>query len=300
MLLLLPIWLFAFNENEYGVIKGKVVTNDSKVAEDVSVLIQSLQISTVTNENGEFELARMKPGTYTLSIALTGYTTIEKIVTVTASSITIVNVQLQLSSQQLQEVIVSSNANRFAKKKSAFVAKMPLLQLENPQTYSVVSKALLQEQVISNFDDALKNVPGLDKLWTSTGRGGDGAAYFSLRGFSVQPSMVNGIASQINGGLDPANIEQIEVIKGPSGTLFGSSLVSFGGLINIVTKKPFETTKGEISYTNGTFGLNRLTADYNTALNANKTVLFRLNTAYHSENSFQDAGFRKSFLLLLL
>ena len=297
MLLLLPIWLFAFNENEYGVIKGKVVTNDSKVAEDVSILISSLQISTVTNENGEFELTRMKPGTYTLSIALTGYTTIEKIVTVTANSITIVNVQLQLSSQQLQEVIVSSNANRFAKKKSTFVAKMPLLQLENPQAYSVVSKALLQEQVISNFDDALKNVPGLDKLWTSTGRGGDGAAYFSLRGFSVQPSMVNGIASQTNGGLDPANIDQIEVIKGPSGTLFGSSLVSFGGLINIVTKKPFETTKGEISYTNGTFGLNRLTADYNTALNVNKTVLFRLNTAYHSENSFQDAGFRKSFFI---
>lgn len=54
------------------------------------------------------------------------------------------------------------------------------------------------------------------------------------------------------------------------------------------------TTGGEISYIGGGFGLNRLTADINTPLNASKKALFRLNTAYHSEGSFQDAGFRRS------
>ena len=34
-----------------------------------------------------------------------------------------------------------------------------------------------------NFEDALNNAVGIEKLWTSTGRGGDGAGYYSLRGF---------------------------------------------------------------------------------------------------------------------
>src|SRR3546814_18111190 len=47
-------------------------------------------------------------------------------------------------------------------------------------------------------------------------------AYYSMRGFSVQPTMVNGLPGLTNGSLDPAGIERIDVIKGPSGTLFGS------------------------------------------------------------------------------
>jgi len=43
--------------------------------------------------------------------------------------------------------------------------------------------------------------------------------------------------------MDLANIEQVDVVKGLVGTLFGSSLVSFRGMINRVTKKPFEEKK---------------------------------------------------------
>ncbi len=111
--------------------------------------------------------------------------------------------------------------------------------------------------------------------------------------------MINGLPGLTNGSLDPSNIDHIEVIKGPSSTLFGSSLISYGGLINTVTKKPYQTFGGEVSYQAGSYGLNRITADLNTPLNkeGENEVLFRVNTAYHSENSFQDAGFRKSFFI---
>jgi iron complex outermembrane receptor protein len=115
---------------------------------------------------------------------------------------------------------------------------MPLKNIENPQVYSTVSSQLLKEQVVTNYEDALKNVPGIFKLWETTGRGGDGGAYYSLRGFEAQSTIINGMPGLTNGSLDPANIEKIEVIKGPSGTLFGSTIVSYGGLINTVTKKP--------------------------------------------------------------
>src|SRR5690606_16516135 len=95
---------------------------------------------------------------------------------------------------------------------------------------------------------------------------------------------------------DPANIDRVEVIKGPSGTLYGSSLISYGGLININTKRPyFDDLSGSIAYTAGSYGLNRVTADVNTLLSDQKNIALRLNAAYHKQNSFQDAGFTKSF-----
>lgn len=197
------------------------------------------------------------------------------------------------SLKTLKEVIVNSNKYKYKREKSTTVSRMPLNNIENPQVYNTVTAELMKEQLVTNFNDALKNATGITRLWESTGRGGDGAEYFTMRGFSVQPTMINGLPGINNGSIDPANLDNIEVIKGPSGTLFGSSLISYGGLINIVTKKPYSRFGGEISYNSGTYGMDRLTADVNIPLNSN--VALRINTAYQKENSFQDAGFGKSF-----
>ncbi|MDI5886282.1 TonB-dependent siderophore receptor [Flavobacterium yafengii] len=197
------------------------------------------------------------------------------------------------SLKTLKEVIVNTNKYKYKREKSTTVSKMPLNNIENPQVYNTVTSELLKEQVVTNFSDALKNATGITRLWESTGRGGDGAEYFSMRGFAVQPTMINGLPGINNGSIDPANVDNIEVIKGPSGTLFGSSLISYGGLINTVTKKPYSTFGGEINYISGSYGLDRITADVNVPLNSDVAV--RINTAYQKENSFQDAGFGKSF-----
>jgi len=173
------------------------------------------------------------------------------------------------------------------------VNKMPLKEIENPQVYNTVNKNVIKEQVVTNFNDALKNVTGIARLWESTGRGNDGGEYYTMRGFSLQPSLVNGMPSLSNGTLDPAGIETIEAIKGPSGTLYGGSVISYGGLINVITKKPYNNFGGEINYVNGSYGLNRITADVNTPLS--KNLFARVNAAYQKNNTFQDAGFNESF-----
>ena len=193
----------------------------------------------------------------------------------------------------IEEVKINGNFQKYKREKSVAVSKMPLKDIENPQVYNTVTSELLKEQVVTNFNDALKNATGITRLWESTGRGGDGAEYYSMRGFSVQPTMINGLPGINNGSIDPIDVDNIEVIKGPSGTLFGSSLISYGGLINIVTKKPYSKFGGEVGYNSGTYGMDRLTADVNIPLN--KDVSLRINSAYQKENSFQDAGFSKSF-----
>lgn len=292
-----PSTTIPYSEEDFGRIEGRIFTSDMQPAGMVTILVKETGKSYVSGDNGIFSIGRLKPGTYTLEVSLVGYEKAVQSVLVEDGKSTSVQFQLNLSNAQLEEIVVKSARNKFAPTASLHAAKMPLATLENPQSISVVNKLLIKEQMLVNVDDALKNTTGIDRLWSATGRAGDGAGYFSLRGFSVQPTMLNGLPGLTNGGLDPAGIERIEVIKGPSGTLFGSSLISFGGLINLVTKRPYEKFGGEINYTAGGYGLHRITADINTPLDKESKTLLRVNTAYHTENSWQDAGFRKNFYL---
>ncbi len=297
ILLLLLIASSSLIYAQNGKLEGKVATTDNSPLPYVNIDIAKTGKGATTDIYGQFSFNRLKPGNYILRATYVGFKTkTVDIIIKENETLDIGTLVLTESEEQLSEVTVSGHKrNKFAREKSVSVSKMPLNDIENPQVYTSISGELLNEQVVTNFDDALKNAPGIDKLWESTGRGSDGAGYFSLRGFATQPNLVNGLPSLTNGSPDPANIESIEVIKGPSGTLYGSSLISYGGLINVNTKRPYYGFGGSVSYTSGSYGLNRVTADVNTLLSSEKNIALRVNTAYHTQNSFQDAGFRKSF-----
>lgn len=274
-------------------IEGIVITSDGQPASGVSVFITELSKGTICNQSGEFSFKNIAAGEYHLEVSMTGYEKITQQVTTTAGKITHVKIALTYSLQKLEEVIVTSGGNRFAKKESNDVSKMPLKNMENPQVYTVISKELMKEQIVTDYNSAFKNVPGAGIAEIRN----QGRTTSISRGFATPQLVRNGVGSFTYTSVDPANLERIEVIKGPSATLFGSTLSSFGGLFNRVTKKPFETFKGEVSYSAASWDLNRLTLDINTPVNADKTALLRVNTALHSERSFQDAGFSRSFLI---
>ncbi|MDW8849746.1 TonB-dependent receptor [Flavobacterium sp. MMLR14_040] len=283
---------------EKATIKGQITLKNNESPEGISVVLKGTKSGTTTDEQGNYSLKNIKPGTYTLKVSSIGYITQEKAIVIKEGDNLTHNFTVTTNSEDLSEVVVNGGkTNHFARKDTKQVSRLPLKNLENPQSYTTITGELLKEQVVTNFDDALKNASGITPLWAATGRAGDGAAYYSLRGFPVQPTMVNGLPGLTNGSLDPANIDRIEIIRGPSGTLFGSSLISYGGLINTTTKRPYKGFGGEINYTVGSFGLNRATVDLNTPLNEKKTLNFRINSAYNKQNSFQDAGFRESYFV---
>ncbi len=190
---------------------------------------------------------------------------------------------------KLKGITVAFGRNKFAAYSSDYVAKMPLTNLENPQVYNTIPKSVMSEQMAVNYNDIFKNIAGTEiPSYANNGR-----MDISSRGFKVRSQIVNGMSGYTMTDIDPANIEKVEVIRGPSATLFGSSLTSYGGLVNIVTKQPYDHIGGNLSYTFGSFGLNRLTLDLNTPLNKKHTLLFRINGAGQTEASWQDAGFAK-------
>lgn len=121
-----------------------------------------------------------------------------------------------------------------------------------------------------------------------------GSVTFRSRGFQTEPMVRNGVSGFSYTTLDPVNLEKIEAIKGPSGTLFGTNLATYGGLFNRVTKKPYNDFGGSVSYTAGSWNFNRFTLDVNTPVNTSKTILFRLNGATTFQKSFQDLGFKNN------
>lgn len=289
----------SFSFAQSGSIKGTIKDNSQIPLMGVNILIKNSTQGAQSDENGNFVISNIPNGDYELEVSYIGFRTREISVTITnGETKEVAPIILYEGNEILREVIVEGERrNKFSRKKTAYVAKLPLKDLENTQVYSTITSNLLESQVVTNFEDALKNAVGVEKLWASTGRGGDGAGYYSLRGFSLQPQLVNGIPGLTNGTINAANIERIEVIKGPSATLFGSAVTSYGGLINVVTKKPYVGSGGELSFTSGTYGFNQLSGDFNTALDKENNIYFRLNTSYATEQSFQDAGFRKSFFV---
>jgi iron complex outermembrane receptor protein len=287
----------AYSQN--GTLTGTITDNTQTPLLGVNIIMKNSQKGTQSNENGYFEFSNIPNGDQTLSISYLGFKTRDVPFSISNNtSMDLGQIILYEGNEILSEVIIEGERiNKFSRKKTAYVSKLPLKDMENTQVYNTITNELLESQLVTNFDDALKNAAGVENLWTSTGRGGDGAGYYSMRGFSVQPQLVNGLPGLTNGTINPANIERIEVLKGPSATLFGNAVSSYGGLINVVTKKPFVGTGGELSFTSGTYGLNQITGDFNTALSPSEDLYFRLNTSYATEQSFQDAGFRKSFFV---
>ena len=277
-----------------GTITGIIKNNQNQPLENVNVSVVGTLKGSKSNADGSFAVTNIQNGTYTLKFSHLGYASKEITLNLTQLS-NLGNITLQENNQSLEEIVLNGKVNKYRREESTVVSKMPLKDIENPQVYNAIPAELLKEQVVTNFNDAIKNATGVTRLWESTGRNGDGAEYYSMRGFAVQPTMTNGLPSLTNTTIDPINVDNIEVIKGPSGTLFGSSVISYGGLINVVTKKPHERFGGEISYINGTYGSNRVTADINVPMNDKAAI--RVNSAYTTEESFQDSGFSNAFFI---
>ena len=297
--LLLPLFLFlCFYSNAQqgaGSVSGNITSVEGDPLEMVSVSLVELRKGTLTDSKGNFQLNNIAPGSYTVRIQMIGMKVKDLPVEVKAGESAVVDYKLtEENIRALQEVTISGNVNRFSKKESVYIARLPLKNLENPQVYNTVSKELFREQIAVDLGSISKNVPGAGVPMIAN----QGRVTFRSRGFDTEPNARNGVAGAAFSVIDPVNLERLEVIKGPSTTLFGTSISSsYGGLYNRVTKKPFNDFKGEIAYTGGSWNYNRFTLDVNTPVNADRTALLRLNAATTFDRSFQDLGYTNNISL---
>ncbi|MEH1889896.1 MAG: TonB-dependent receptor [Nostoc sp.] len=159
----------------------------------------------------------------------------------------------------------------------ATITDTPLRDI--PQSIQVVPQQVIKDQGITRIVDAVRNVSG-----TQIGGGyGNLFGEVRIRGFSAG-SLVDGFTGllPVNG----ANIEQVEVLKGPASVLFGEG--DPGGLVNYVTKKPLDTPYYSASFTAGSYDYYNPAIDLSGPLTTDKKLLYRLNISYENSGSYRD------------
>jgi iron complex outermembrane recepter protein len=166
--------------------------------------------------------------------------------------------------------------------------------METPFSVQVVPQQVLRDQQVVRLDQAIQNVSGVTRSLSPVGAS-DGVDGFMIRGFQSTTLYRNGVYRPDNHHTDPANLEQIEVLKGPGSILYGRA--DPGGIVNLTTKQPQATPYYSLQQQFGSYNFYRTAADATGPLSKDESVLYRFNMAYENSGSFRDFVDRKSLFL---
>jgi len=174
--------------------------------------------------------------------------------------------------------------------------------LETPLSVTILNKNFLEDLRTETVSDAYAYTLGLSQS-------GVLANGFTLRGLpsdlqNIQVDGLPGLASRF-GSPTTANIERIEVLKGPASVLYG--LMEPGGLVNITTKRPSadrltilsgtaQSYAGETSDFGDDLG-GTITIDSTGPIGGNERFLYRLVASYENINSFRDGVTYKNIFI---
>ena len=216
-LFLMLSFINTFSQSATATIQGKIITSDNKPAAYVSVLIKSTARGTVTDEEGKFSFNRLKSGTYTIQVSLTGYENEEQTVTIEDSKPVTLSFTLRISDTQLQEVVIKSGRNPYGLRNGSSTLRLNEPLLEVPQNIQVITATSLSDQQVTSMSDGvLRNVSGAIRLehwadmYTNVFMRGSRVSAFR-NGMNVATSYWSPLTE------DMSIVDHIEFVKGPSG-----------------------------------------------------------------------------------
>lgn len=213
-----------------AVLTGSVSSNGEAVPL-VNVYLENTILGTSTDEMGSYTLKNIPPGNYTLRATVIGYLPFTKQVSLSANENKIFRITLTPSSEQLDEMVVTGTLK-------------PVSRLESPVPVEVYSPTFLKKNPTASIFEALQNVngvrPQINCNVCNTGdihiNGLEGP--YTLVLIDGMP-IVSGLGTVYGlSGIPNSLIDQIEIVKGPASSLYGSEAV--GGLINVITKNTLE------------------------------------------------------------
>ncbi|MEH6656307.1 TonB-dependent receptor [Leeuwenhoekiella marinoflava] len=270
-------------------IRGKIVDSDGIPLFGATVML-SENTGTTADYDGNYSFSNVASGEYILKVSFLGFEPQQKKVSLNGQKELQFNFTLNPSSEQLQEVEITGRSEKSYKNNVTFAATKTATAIKDiPQAVSYVTKEVFADQQAYRVNDVIKNISGVNMY----------SYYddFTFRGFRSGATYINGLRVVGLFGPEPllANIERVEVIKGPASAMFGNSIP--GGVMNRVTKKPLAQDRKAINFTVGSYNTLRTTADFTGPINEKKTLLYRLNLAYENSDSFRNLQEKKSYVI---
>ena len=250
-------------------ISGKVKGAKSNAVPGATVHVLNSNAVTITDMQGNFTISNVAKGSYTITVEALGYATKNEIVS-TGESLEIL---LSEDYNQLDDVTVS------AEKREASLQQTAL-------SMTSLSAKQVQQYRLWNNKELTAIVPNL-----YSNNSGDERNVTSIRGItttSYDPAVTTYIDGVNQFSLDTympqlLDVERIEILRGPQGTLYGRN--AMGGVINIITKQPTNTTNGFVELNFGNHGQQRYSAAIRTPIVKDK-LFFGASAMFNKRDGF--------------
>lgn len=261
LLIILSLTVFA----QELTISGKVTSNNEPLP-FANVYIKNSNKGTIADENGFYKINNVQAKSYTMYASFTGYNTKKKSIIISDTPI-IVDFDLTENSS-LDEVVVTGTLKAVSR-------------LESPVPVEVYTPTFFKKNPTSNIFEALQNVNGVrPQLNCNVCNTGD----IHINGLEGPYTMVlidgmpivSGLSTVYGlSGIPNSLIEQVEIVKGPASSLYGSEAV--GGLINIITKLPEKAPQFFADAFSSSWVESNIDVGFKSKIGKNATVLFGAN-----------------------
>ncbi len=167
---------------------------------------------------------------------------------------------------------------------SASATGLTLTPKETPQSITIVDRQRLDDFALTNINDLLAQVPGINVEKVETDR-----TYYNSRGFDVTNFQVDGIGMPLLWGLqfgelDTALFDRVEAVRGANAIM--TAIGNPSATINYVRKRPTDTLQASASVQAGSWGLRRAEGDISVPLS--DALGARLVYAHEERDSYLD------------
>lgn len=231
------------------------------------------------NFGNKFKVSKLKLAINTVLIS-TGVMLISNTTNALAES----NTSAEITLKEVDVIAPALSDTRPVKgynaKQSTAATKTDTELRDVPQAISVVTQDQIKDQSVQSVSEAIRYVPGVTAI---QGEGNRDAIVF--RGNATTGDFfVDGTRDDVQTYRDLYNTDRIEVLKGPSGMIFGRG--GAGGLVNRVSKEAGWDPISQIIASYGAYDQKRISADFGQAIN--DEIAFRINTVYENSDSYRD------------
>jgi iron complex outermembrane receptor protein len=296
---LLPVILWAGTASAQHVVTGVVKDSLQTPVSGATVVIKSINAFSIADEKGQFSISTRKEPPYLLRISAVGFKTQD--VEITQVSGSPLSISL-IHDNSLTEVVITSRRRvETAQSVPIPISVVGGAQVEATGSFNVnrLKELIPTVQLYSsNPRNTTLNVRGLGSTFGLTNDGIDPGVGFYVDGvYYARPAATT---------LDFIDVEQIEVLRGPQGTLFGKNTTA--GAFNITTRKPTFTPGANFEVSYGNFGYIQAKASITGGLIKNKLaarlsfsgtqrdgVIYNVATQKHT-NDLNNLGVRGQFL----
>ena len=246
-----------------GGISGAVVDASGSVVVGARVKLldshEVLQQSVVTGSDGTFTFADLPNGGYTVLVEHRGFETAREETAISGRSAA-PSLRITLLVATVRQTVDVTTAGMYVVPDALGATRTDTPIMETPVSIKVIPQQVMKDQQVVRLDEAVQNVSGVIPNNDSYGTNDS----FSIRGFdAMEMTYEDGLRldQYSNAGfpIDMANVERLEVVKGPASVMYGQA--EPGGVVNIITKQPLDTSHYSLQQQFGSYDFYRTNFD---------------------------------------